>query len=243
MKNSVKRNLLLTNDDGITADGLIRLAKAARHFGNVWVVAPDSQRSAGSHSISLNHPIDLFPHAFPVDGVTAFACSGSPADCVRVGCLNVMPQKPDAVLSGINFGYNAASDIQYSATAGAAFEAAFQECHAIALSEFAGDCHETTDAFLLPVLEELLSVKLGYGQILNVNFPGCKLAECKGILRDRTVSHGMFYRDRYRLVEPLPNGGMRLMVEGIYNEDAEESTDFRAIVDGYVSIGVVHNIG
>ncbi|MCR4760978.1 MAG: 5'/3'-nucleotidase SurE, partial [Oscillospiraceae bacterium] len=97
------RSILLTNDDGIAADGLIRLARAAAGFGEIWVVAPDSQRSAASHSISLHSPIDVFPHDFPVEGVHAFSCTGTPGDCVRVGSLNMMPHRPDVVLSGINF--------------------------------------------------------------------------------------------------------------------------------------------
>ena len=70
------QRILITNDDGIAADGLIRLAEAAREFGEVWVVAPDSQRSAASHSITLHSHIDVFPHSFPVSGVQAFSCNG-----------------------------------------------------------------------------------------------------------------------------------------------------------------------
>ena len=81
------------------------------------------------------------------------------------------------------------------------------------------------------------------GHIYNVNFPQCRLSECKGILWDRPVSEGMFFRDRYNIVEELEDGGTRYMVEGQYNEDAEPDTDFRAIVDGYVSVGIVNNIG
>ena len=141
------KKILITNDDGINADGLIRLVKAAREFGEVWVVAPESQRSAASHSITLHKPIDVYPcelkleddcgkvHSDSVqtvkgntdtkdsmalagdDGhrscnVHAFSCSGTPADCVRVGSLNIMPERPDVVLSGINYGYNACSDIR-----------------------------------------------------------------------------------------------------------------------------------
>ena len=236
------RRILITNDDGIAADGLIRLAAAAQKYGEVWVVAPDSQRSAASHSITLHTYIDVFPHDFPVAGVHAFSCSGTPGDCVRVGSLNIMPQKPDLVLSGINYGYNVASDIQYSATAGGAFEGSFQGYPSIALSEQACPCHEVTDAYLDAVLEELIGLHPAEGEILNVNFPGCKLAECKGILRNRKVSRGMFYRDHYNVQVQLPNGGLRLMVEGDYNEDAEPDTDFRAVVENFISIGIAANI-
>ncbi|MBR5722672.1 MAG: 5'/3'-nucleotidase SurE [Oscillospiraceae bacterium] len=237
------QRILITNDDGITADGLIRLAAAAKEFGEVWVVAPDSQRSAASHSITLHSHIDVYPHEFPVKGVHAFSCSGTPADCVRVGSLNVMPQKPDTVLSGINYGFNVASDLQYSATAGAAFEAAFQGCRAIALSEDAVPCHEVADRFLREILSELLILPPSAGQIFNVNFPGCPLSTCGGILRNRTVSEGMIYRDSYREIAALEGGGIRLMVDGQYNQDAEPGTDFRAICDNCVSVGTVNNIG
>lgn len=248
--------ILITNDDGMKADGLIRLAEAARAFGEVWVVAPAIQRSAASHSITLHSHIDVFPVDFPVEGVHAFACSGTPADCVRVGALSIMPEKPDAVLSGINYGYNVASDIQYSATVGAALEAAFQGFPAMALSEDASACHEVTDAFLGTVLKSFFeSSSAGRsggdtvkhympseGMIVNVNFPGCPLADCRGILGDRKISRGMFYRDQYEKVCSLEDGGVRLMVKGIYNEDAEEGTDFKAVVDRYVSVGPVRNV-
>ena len=237
------RTILITNDDGIYDDGLKRLAEAAVHFGEVFVVAPDGQRSAASHSITLRTHIDLFPCDIGVPEVHAFSCSGSPADCVRVGILHVMPERPDVVLSGINDGYNAASDIQYSATCGAAFEAAFQGIPAVALSEGAGGCHELTDAYLLKVLEELIDVKSEPGTIMNVNFPNCPLNECRGILRDRKVSAGMFYRDTYEVKEQLPGGGERLAVVGEYNEDAEPGTDFRAVTEHFISIGKVNNIG
>ena len=97
--------LLLTNDDGITSDGIIRLVREAVKLGEVWVVAPDGQRSAASHSITLRHAFEVWPAEFPVQGVHAYACNGMPGDCVRVGVLNVVPGKPDFVFSGINNGY------------------------------------------------------------------------------------------------------------------------------------------
>ncbi len=235
------RRLLITNDDGIAFDGLIRLARAARAFGEVYVIAPDGQRSAASHSITLRSPIDIFPASFPVEGVRAFSCSGTPSDCVRV-CLNVMPSPPDAVLSGINYGYNAATDIQYSATVGAAFEAAFQGYHAIALSEAADPRHDVTDAFLPDILAELLETPLDRRRIHNVNFPGCALDQCRGILRDRLVSGSMFYRDRYREIEKLPAGGIRVLVDGTPCTESEEGTDFRALTENCISVSVVNNV-
>lgn len=235
------RKILITNDDGIDADGIIRLARIAREYGQVWVVAPDSQRSAMSHSITLRHSVEAWKVDFPVEGVTAYACNGTPGDCVRIGVLNIVPGKPDHVFSGINYGYNAATDLQYSATAGAAFEAAFQRIHTIAFSEAANERHEVTDHYIKEVIDKLLDKPLSFGQIWNVNFPGCQLEECKGILWDRTVSREDFYKDHY-IETPLSDGKVSYLVEGVHNYEAEEGTDLRAIFDGYVSVGIATNI-
>ena len=235
------KKILITNDDGINSDGIVRLARAAIEFGEVWVVAPDSQRSAMSHSITLRHSIEAWKVDFPVKGVYAYACNGTPADCVRIGVLNIVPGKPDHVFSGINYGYNLATDLQYSATAGAAFEAAFQKIHTIAFSEDACERHEVTDKYLKEIIAELLDKELGVSQIWNVNFPGCSMDECKGILRDRVVSTDVFYKDRYKETV-VSEGKISYTVDGIRNYDALEGTDLSAIFDNYVSVGIATNI-
>jgi len=235
------RKILITNDDGITSDGIIRLAKVARDYGEVWVVAPATQRSAASHSISLRDPITVYPAEFPVEGVKAFAISGTPADCVRLGVLNIVPGKPDMVFSGINYGYNVATDLQYSATAGAAFEAAFQNVFAIAFSEGTNDCQAVADRYIREAIDCVIDKPLGYGEIWNINFPGCPVEEVKGILEDRTVSRSCIFVDHYNETK-LEDGGMSYMVQGTYQEKAEQGTDLRALFDKYVSIGRVRNI-
>ncbi len=234
--------ILVTNDDGIDSEGLFRLAECAKSFGEVWVIAPDSERSAASHCITLRHPIDIYPHDFPIDGVMAFTCSGMPGDCVRVGGLNVMDERPDLVLSGINFGYNVASDIQYSATCGAAFEADFQGYNAIAVSEGSSGCHEVTDKYLKEVLTEVIGYEKKPGSIINVNFPDCPLTDYRGILRDRIVSNGMIYQDIYHVTDKLEKGGIRYMVEGIPKKVGEEGSDLKAVMENFISIGYAKNI-
>lgn len=235
------KKILITNDDGILSDGIVRLAEAAKRFGEVWVVAPDGQRSAVSHSVTLHHSFEAWKTDFPAAGVKAFACDGTPADCARIGILNIVPGRPDHVFSGINYGYNLASDIQYSATAGAAFEAAFQGVHTIAFSEAACETHEVTDRYLNDIIYELLDAPLGTDQIWNVNFPGCALPECRGILRDRKVSKEGFYKDRYTET-PVSEGRTRYMVDGLRRWEASDGTDLKAILDNYVSIGIANNI-
>ncbi len=237
-----ERLILITNDDGISSKGLERLVGMASVYGQVWVIAPDGQRSAASHSITLHGSVNLFPYDFPIKGVHAFTCSGTPADCARIGILYLMPVRPDILLSGINFGYNIGSDIQYSGTVGAAFEA---ECHgvpAIAFSEGTGEDYSLTDQKLPEILDMLIDRKPFAGQVYNVNFPQCSPEECKGILENRTVSRDALFRDRYREEEKLPDGGIRLHVNGICNEKSEEGTDFHALFDKYISISVIQNI-
>ena len=235
------RKILITNDDGITSDGLLRLAQAAKKYGEVWVVAPDGQRSAMSHRITLHEPIEFFPVEFLVEGVHAYASTGTPADCVRFGILNIVKEKPDFVFSGINFGYNCGTDIQYSATVGSALEAACVGIPAIAFSEGASECHEVTDTYLDQMMGELMEQPLAHNQIWNVNFPQCRLEELQGILYDRKIADCGFFIDEY-LEEELENGRIRLIVNGNYNEDAPEASDFRALVDGYISVGRVNNL-
>ena len=121
----MSRHILITNDDGIGAEGIRKLAEIARGFGEVTVVAPDTQRSAASHHCIFSRPLILKEYNFGLYGVKAFTLDGTPADCVRVGIFAASDIKPDIVLSGINHGYNISSDIQYSGTVGAALEAAF----------------------------------------------------------------------------------------------------------------------
>ncbi|MBO4901569.1 MAG: 5'/3'-nucleotidase SurE [Lachnospiraceae bacterium] len=233
--------ILLTNDDGIGADGLVRLAAAAKALGEVYVVAPDVQRSAASHSVTLRHPVEAWEVDFPVENVHAYATTGLPADCVRVGVLNIMRGKVDHVFTGINDGYNVATDLQYSATAGAAFEASFQKIHTIAFSEDKATRHAVTDRYLFEIMQNLLDKPLGYGQIWNVNFPSCELSDCKGVLYDRTVSRDEFYTDRYTETK-LPNGRMSYMVDGRRIFSGTEGTDLHAVINNYVSVGIATNI-
>lgn len=235
------KRIMITNDDGINASGIIRLAKSVKKYGEVWVVAPDVQKSGASHSINLHTPFTVAKADFPVDGVRAFAVSGSPADCVRVGVLNILPQKPDIVLSGINFGYNAGSDVMYSGTIGAAMEAIFQGIPSIAFSEGTNDGYIITQMYLDEVLSEVMNMELGTDKILNVNFPTCDPKEFKGILRNRFVSKGFIFKDHYNCKE-LADGTKEYMVEGEYCENAEEGSDLKALFDKYISIGTIKNL-
>ena len=91
-------------------------------------------------------------------------------------------------------------------------------------------------------MAELVEKEYTPGFIYNVNFPGCKLEKCKGVLKDRVVSRSAFYKDSYKEIEQLPNDGVRYMVDGAFSPTPEEGTDYGAILDNYVSIGLVENL-
>ncbi len=234
--------ILVTNDDGIAAPGIRMLAEAAKDFGTVYVVAPDSAQSAMSHRVSYFKQVEVAEYDFGIEGIKAFSVSGSPADCVRVGALKLLPRKPDFVFSGINYGYNISGDIQYSGTAGAALEGAFLGIHSIAFSHEACECHETTEKYLKELIGEYMNVPLKENQIWNINFPDCTAEECKGIKRNVRVSYDGFYDDSYS--EEITAEGKRILnvVPARHWEKCPEGTDVAAIRDNYVAVGTVTNV-
>ena len=187
--------ILIVNDDGIKAPGIRKLAELSMKLGEVWVVAPKSQCSAMSQRITLFEDIEVTPECYDVDGVRAYSVGGTPADCVKVALEFLMPEKPDVVFSGINSGYNTGIDILYSGTVGAAMEALANGIRSFAFSNKNDTSWETVDAYLISIVKELLDENLSMDRIWNVNFPGCKLSECKGILRDRIPAKHQFYQD------------------------------------------------
>ena len=242
MKVSDKDNLILiTNDDGIDAPGIRKLAETAAKYGQVYVIAPDGQRSAMSHSITCREALRVREYDMHIDGVKAYACSGTPADCVLVGVKKILPRKPDHVFSGINNGFNISADIQYSGTAGAALEGAFLGIRSAAFSTGTLTCTEVCDRYLAETIEFCLDNVPEKDQIWNINFPDCPLSECKGIMKNTSVYTGPFYDDTY--TEETSETGekmYRISTKRIW--EAPEDTDLGAIVANYVSIGTVSNV-
>ena len=235
------KKILVTNDDGIHSEGLLRLARAAQPLGELWVIAPETQQSGKSHSFTLHTPIEVRETDYPLEGVHAFTCAGTPADCVRIGLLGILSENPDHVFCGINDGYNVGPDLQYSGTAGAALEASFLGSQAIAFSEARGTDHRVTDRYLREIMTLLLEKPLPEDEIWNVNFPSCPPEECGGILWGRTVSRDRFYVEKYKKTD-LGGGKAFFSLGSARTWSAAEGTDLRAVIDGYVSVGRVKNL-
>ena len=239
----MSKRILITNDDGISADGIRKLAEIARGLGEVTVVAPDSERSAASHHCIFNRPLILKEYDFGMDGVKAYTLDATPADCVRVGISAVSDSKPDIVFSGINHGFNISSDIQYSGTAGAAFEAAFLGVPAIAVSY--GNYHfnatDIIDRYLPGLLEEYMEKPLPANQIWNINIPDCRADECRGIFRNAVMNTGYFYDDQY-IRDPIDD--RTWSITNICNRiwQGPEDSDVHAVINRYIAVGTVTNL-
>ncbi len=162
--------ILISNDDGIHAEGLRALTDAMEGLGELWVVAPESEQSAASHAISLHRPLrikELGPRRYAIDG--------TPSDCSYIAINHILKdQKPDLMVSGINHGANLADDVTYSGTVAAAMEASLLGVPAIAFSLVAKERFDfgPGTAFARKLAEAVLAQKVRGRVLLNVNIPG-----------------------------------------------------------------------
>ena len=176
------KRILIVNDDGIDGPGIILLEKVARQFSDdIWVVAPDEERSGAGHSMSLSHPIRVRQR-----DERHWAVRGTPTDCALLGIHELIPgRRPDILLSGINRGPNLAEDVTYSGTCSAAMEGAVLGVPAIAFSQiirYNSEIHwATSEAYAPRVLDALLQHDWKPGQFFNVNFPDCPPDAVQGI--------------------------------------------------------------
>jgi 5'-nucleotidase len=232
--------VLIVNDDGIEAHGIKLLEEIAREFtDDVWVVAPDEEKSGFSHSISMTIPIRVRK----VDD-RHFAVKGTPTDCALLAIYEFMDGRPPTVLlSGINRGANLAEDITYSGTAAAAMEGALLGIPAIALSqvfEIGGQVHwATARRFAPPILERLLACDWEPGSFVNINFPD---APPEKVGRTRVTSQGRRLPGSFRPVRRIderdfPYYWIKLTYK---TGELEEGTDLRAIDEDEVSVTPMH---
>ncbi|MCR4669657.1 MAG: 5'/3'-nucleotidase SurE [Saccharofermentans sp.] len=234
-----ERLILITNDDGIRAEGISKLARAASKFGKVYVVAPATEKSGVSRGFTYKSPVFAEKFDIGIEGVTAYLTEGTPVDCVRIGVNSLLPQKPDLVLSGINDAYNISSDILYSATVAAGLEASFWGIRSICFSKMGPSSDDIVDRYLEELIERYMDKDPGWGRTWNINFPGCGLPSLKGIMEDCKMSDDDFYRDRYVRTD-LDDGRIELRLIQERNWEVSSGTDVYAVVNGYISVGPVN---
>ncbi|MDX1583781.1 MAG: 5'/3'-nucleotidase SurE [Thermoanaerobaculia bacterium] len=226
-------NILVTNDDGVYSEGLRRLAEAHGTIGRVTVVAPDREQSASSHSLTLNHPLRILR----LDDQT-WSVDGTPADCVNLAVQHIMrDNRPDVVVSGINFGPNLGDDVIYSGTISAAFEGSILGIPSIAFSAVIGEnfSFERSAGFAVEFTRLFIESKPAHDVVMNVNFPveaprGVRITH----LGKRVYTEGVIERQD-------PRGRSYFWIGGDAPEwEDVEGTDFAAIDRGYISITPLH---
>lgn len=228
--------ILVTNDDGYLADGLRVLARAAGRLGDVNVVAPDREQSATSHSLTLHYPLRVRS----ADG-GVMVVDGTPTDCVVLAVGELLAERPDFVLSGVNHGANLGDDVLYSGTVAAAMEATILGIPSVALS-FTGrdrdELHRWED-----VLAALLQQLIGRSSfpketLFNVNLPAVEPDAIAGI-RVTTLGRRAYVGSLTRAADP--NGREYFWIGGGESKWwGSDESDFRAVHDGYISVTPLH---
>jgi len=229
--------ILVCNDDGINAPGITALAGELCSFGRVTVVAPDSERSAASNSLTLAHPLRVREVAFPANVEKAYAVSGTPADCAKIGLSTLLSEKPDLVVSGINCGPNMCVDIFYSGTVAAAFEGAFRGILSVSVSldSYSPRADFSVAArWALKCIKRLVDAGVEPGRVYNVNVPAIADNEIRGIKVTRTGK--IDYREEYDHRHD-PYGRSYYWLKGNPEiVDKSPDCDIVAVKAGYVSI-------
>ena len=230
-------HILITNDDGIFAPGILALAEALAKIARVTVIAPDQNRSGVSSAISLESPLRVMKTP-----TNWWQLNGTPADCIKLALSGFLNDEPDMVVSGINAGANLGDDVVYSGTVGGAIEGRFLKYPPIAISA-TGKRHdemfyETAAQVAVSLVQKMLAKPFATGVILNVNVPSIPYAELKGL---EVTRQG----DRH-FSEPLmpseDGRGRRIYWLGDSGKikDGSKGTDFHAVHNKYASVTPMH---
>ena len=231
--------ILVTNDDGVHSPGLISLFHAMKDLGDAYIIAPDRERSAVSHALTLHRPLkveELREHVFSING--------TPTDCVAVGINKILPEKPVFVVSGINKGANLGDDVTYSGTVSAAMESTIMGIPALAISLVTQEQRsssfnfDTAARIASGMGRYILENSLPYDTLLNVNVPDVPFQNIRG---KKLTRQGKRIYDG-SIQETLdPHGEKHYWIGGgqPYWEHGED-TDIQAVQDNYVSITPIH---
>ncbi|MEQ1793046.1 MAG: 5'/3'-nucleotidase SurE [Nitrospira sp.] len=227
--------ILVTNDDGIDSPGLMALADALKAIGEVWIVAPDRERTAVAHAVTLHKPLRVHRLA-----PRTFSVNGTPVDCVNLALLKVMPKPPAIVVSGINKGVNLGDDVLYSGTVSAAMEGTILGVPSIAVSQEGRETFRFAVAadYAARIVRLVLEQGMPEETLLNVNVPNRALRSIKGV-RVTCLSRRSFHNP---IIEKLdPHGRKYYWIAGTrVSWSRSKNADHEAIEEGRVSVTPIH---
>ncbi|WP_299228419.1 5'/3'-nucleotidase SurE [uncultured Psychroserpens sp.] len=229
--------ILVTNDDGITAPGIRALIEVMNTIGDVVVVAPDSPQSGMGHAITINSTLYVEKVTIDKGKQIEYSCSGTPADCIKLGVREILDRRPDICVSGINHGSNSSINVIYSGTMSAAIEAGIEDIPSIGFSLCDYNWSANFDAcktYVKTITEQVLQHGLAKGVVLNVNFPKLDKKEIKGIKICRQARANWEEKFDKR---KNPQGRDYYWLTGKFvNLDDGKDTDEWALENGYVSV-------
>ena len=230
-----KPRILLTNDDGIYSKGIYALWEAMCKIGEVTVLAPNTEKSAVGHAVTISDPIRIEPCA-RYGSFEGYAVNGTPADCVKIAIGSFLDRKPNIIVSGINAGSNMGTNILYSGTVSAAAEGTMLGVPSIAfsLNTFNTDNYDLSKEVAIKMTKNVLNHGLPTGTLLNVNIPKCEISECQGY---KVTSQGdEYFLDDLEKRED-PRGRFYYWMSGkIVNNDTSNEQDGYAIANNWVSV-------
>jgi 5'-nucleotidase len=227
--------ILLTNDDGYNAPGILALYETLKSNHEVLLIAPDREKSAVSHAITLNEPMRL-ERVNLSNGDKGYSITGTPADCVKLGLFKFYTSPPDLVISGINPGSNTGVNLNYSGTVGAVREAALNGIPGIAVSMFKKE--KVLDffgmsQFMFQIVNKIHDYKLPSGTFLNINAPGIPVAEACGVKITRQALNNISKQFEKRID---PRNKAYYWYGSIERIKSEGNTDVNALLENYISI-------
>jgi len=233
-------HILLTNDDGIRADGIVQLAELAVKKGHrVTICAPDSEKSACSHSISITKP--LHARESTLFGMRAIQVDGTPTDCARLGVFLLKNDKPDICISGINRGPNLGGACIYSGTVGAAMEASMAGCPAIAASlrSFSQTDYAAAAEITQRVAEWALKHPLKRGEIYNLNVPPLPLEKIRGVKSTQSLAPVYLTEARYESYKSEYNHTYYFLCDGEESAPYPADSDDTLNADGWATVSAL----
>jgi len=230
--------ILISNDDGVHAIGLRTLAERLSFEHEVYIIAPDRERSAAGHALTLHKPLRIEQVVMGFEVAAAWETTGTPGDCIKIGVSSILEKKPDLIISGINHGPNLGADVLYSGTVSAAMEGAVLGIPSIAVSLTNGSCQSAdfiyAADFVVNFVNNIVNINFPKKTILNINIPSIAASEITGVQITRLGTR--MYTDSYeKRIDP--RGKVYYWLAGeIVDTIDEDGTDITAIRGNKISI-------